>query len=196
MSPRNQSKNEEIRQETMKKISEAAFSLIVRQGFESTTIAQIAKEARVSKGLLYNYYVSKEALLEKLILDAMSQGEEVIGTIFSEDPAVTMENLIKWFFKEMHERPDQWRLITEVTLKIDKYKFVHDIVVAKMQGYISLMQQLLTQMGFEDAEGEARLLAALFDGIGMQALVIREDYPLNELEKIMINKFCKQKLPS
>jgi AcrR family transcriptional regulator len=196
MSPRNQSKNEEIRQETMKKISEAAFSLIVRQGFESTTIAQIAKEARVSKGLLYNYYVSKEALLEKLILDAMSQGEEVIGTIFSEDPAVTMENLIKWFFKEMHERPDQWRLITEVTLKIDKYKFVHDIVVAKMQGYISLMQQLLTQMGFEDAEGEARLLAALFDGIGMQALVIREDYPLNELEKIMINKFCKRKLPS
>lgn len=179
----------------MRKISEAAFSLIVRQGFESTTIAQIAREARVSKGLLYNYYVSKEALLEKLILDAMSQGEEVIGTIFSEDPIVTMENLIKWFFKEMRERPDQWRLITEVTLKIEKYKFVHDIVVAKMQGYISLIQQLLTQMGFEDAEGEARLLAALFDGIGMQALVIREDYPLNELEKIMINKFCKRKHP-
>ncbi|HEV8511624.1 MAG TPA: TetR/AcrR family transcriptional regulator [Cyclobacteriaceae bacterium] len=195
MSPRNQLKNAEIRQETMRKISEAAFSLIVRQGFESTTIAQIAREARVSKGLLYNYYVSKEALLEKLILDAMSQGEEVIGTIFSEDPIVTMENLIKWFFKEMRERPDQWRLITEVTLKIDKYKFVHDIVVAKMQGYISLIQQLLTQMGFEDAEGEARLLAALFDGIGMQALVIREDYPLNELEKIMINKFCKRKHP-
>lgn len=195
MSPRNKSKNEEIRQEAMKKISVAAFSLIVRQGFEFTTISQIAKEAGVSKGLLYNYYKSKEALLEKLILDAMSQGEEVIGTIFSEDPIVTMENLIKWFFKEMRERPDQWRLITEVTLKIDKYKFVHDIVVAKMQGYISLIQQLLTQMGFEDAEAEARLLAALFDGIGMQALVIREDYPLNELEKIMINKFCKRKHP-
>jgi AcrR family transcriptional regulator len=196
MSPRNQSKNEEIRQETMRKISEAAFSLIARQGFESTSIAQIAKEARVSKGLLYNYYESKEALMEKLILDAMSQGDEVIGSIFSEDPAVTMENLIKWFFKEMRERSDQWRLITEVTLKLDKYKFVHDIVVAKMQGYISLIQQLLAQMGYKDPEGEARLLAALFDGIGMQALVIREDYPLDELEKIMINKFCKRKLPS
>jgi AcrR family transcriptional regulator len=196
MSPRNQSKNEEIRQETMRKISEAAFSLIARQGFESTSIAQIAKEARVSKGLLYNYYESKEALMEKLILDAMSQGDEVIGSIFSEDPAVTMENLIKWFFKEMRERSDQWRLITEVTLKLDKYKFVHDIVVAKMQGYISLIQQLLAQMGYKDPEGEARLLAALFDGIGMQALVIREDYPLDELEKIMITKFCKRKLPS
>jgi AcrR family transcriptional regulator len=196
MSPRNQSKNQEIRQETMRKISEAAFSLIARQGFESTSIAQIAKEAGVSKGLLYNYYESKEALMEKLILDAMSQGDEVIGSIFSENPAVTMENLIKWFFKEMRERSDQWRLITEVTLKLDKYKFVHDIVVTKMQGYISLIQQLLAQMGYEDPEGEARLLAALFDGIGMQALVIREDYPLDELEKIMINKFCKRKLPS
>jgi AcrR family transcriptional regulator len=196
MSPRNPSKNQEIRKETIRKISEAAFSLIARQGFESTSIAQIAKEAGVSKGLLYNYYESKEALMEKLILDAMSQGEEVIGSIFSEEPAVTMENLIKWFFKEMRERPDHWRLITEVTLKIDKYKFVHDIVVAKMQGYISLIQQLLAQLGYEDPEGEARLLAALFDGIGMQALVIREDYPLNELEKIMITKFCKRKLPS
>jgi AcrR family transcriptional regulator len=180
----------------MRKISEAAFSLIARQGFESTSIAQIAKEAGVSKGLLYNYYESKEALMEKLILDAMSQGEEVIGSIFSEEPAVTMENLIKWFFKEIRERPDHWRLITEVTLKIDKYKFVHDIAVEKMQAYISLMQQLLAQMGYEDPEAEARLLAALFDGIGMQALLIREDYPLDKLEKIMITKFCKRKLPS
>ncbi len=193
MSPRNNSKNEEIRQEAIRKISEAAFSLIARQGYESTSIAQIAKKAGVSKGLLYNYFESKESLLEKLVQDAMSEGDQIIAPIFSEDPKVMLENLIKWFFKEMRERPDHWRLITEVTLKIDMYKFVHTMAVEKMQGYIMLIQKLLEQMGFEDPLGEARLLAALFDGIGMQAMVIREDYPLNELEKTMINKYCKRK---
>jgi hypothetical protein len=37
------------------------------------------------------------------------------------------------------------------------------------------------------------MLAALFDGIGLQYLVIREAYPMDELEKFLIDKYCKKK---
>ena len=134
MAPRNASKNAEIRKETMKKISEAAFSLIAEQGFEATSISQIAKEAGISKGLLYNYYESKEQLLGVLVNNAFSHGDEVVASILDSDPLVVMKNLIHWFFKEMREHPDSWRLITEVTLKIDKYKFVHDLPFKKCKG--------------------------------------------------------------
>ena len=80
MSPRNAVKNKEIRQETMLKLMDAAFLLIARQGYESTSIAQIAREAGVSKGLLYNYFLSKEDLLEKLIQHAMAQGDQIMAT--------------------------------------------------------------------------------------------------------------------
>jgi len=178
----------------MVKIMDAAFSLIARQGYESTSISQIARKAGISKGLLYNYFLSKEALLEKLIQNAMSQGEQIVATSFTDDPAKTLENLFRRFFRELRERPEYWRLLTELTLKIDKFKFVHDIAVEKMTAYTELLRHLFVQLGVEDPAGEAKLVAAVFDGIGMQAVVIKQDYPLDELERILIRKYCNRKI--
>lgn len=190
MSPRTTSKNEEIRQESMKKIMDAAFSLIAKQGYESTSIAQIAKEAGVSKGLMYNYFDSKEDLLEKLVNGAMSEGDKVIGELLSEDPKVTLQNIIEWFFKELKERPEYWTLMTELTFRIGKFKFVHDMATAKMKGYTTFLTELLQQLNFPNPEGEAKLIGALFDGIAIQYLVIKEDYPLAEMEIFLIEKYC------
>jgi len=190
MSPRTTSKNEEIRQESMKKIMDAAFSLIAKQGYESTSIAQIAKEAGVSKGLMYNYFDSKEDLLEKLVNGAMSEGDKVIGELLSEDPKVTLQNIFEWFFKELKERPEYWTLMTELTFRIGKFKFVHDMATAKMKGYTTFLTELLQQLNFPNSEGEAKLIGALFDGIAIQYLVIKEDYPLAEMEIFLIEKYC------
>lgn len=171
---------------------EAAFGLIARQGYESTSISQIASEAGVSKGLLYNYFESKEDLLEQLVKGAMNQGDEIISKLLHTNPATTLENLIKWFFKEMRERPDHWRLMTELTFKIDKFKFVHDIATEKMKGYTLFIAELLTQLKFPDATGEAKLVGALLDGIAIQYLVIRKDYPLDEMENFLIKKYCRK----
>jgi hypothetical protein len=45
-------------------------------------------------------------------------------------------------------------------------------------------------MGYKDALGEARIISALFDGIGIQALMARDDYPLDEMEEYLIKKYC------
>lgn len=190
MSPRTTTKNEEIRQESMNNIMEAAFKLIASQGYESTSISQIAAAAGVSKGLMYNYFDSKEDLLEKLVTRAMNEGENAITKLIKEDPAVTLRNLLAWFFKELRERPEHWRLMKELTFRIDKFKFVHEMATEKMKGYTSFITDLLKQLKFPNPEDEAKLLGALFDGIAIQYLVIREDYPLNEMEKYLIEKYC------
>jgi len=46
------------------RILEAATELFADPGFAKTTVEEIAKRAGVSKGLLYDHYPSKEALLE------------------------------------------------------------------------------------------------------------------------------------
>jgi len=192
MSPRTTAKNEEVRQESMQKIMDVAFRLIAKQGYDTTSISQIAAEAGVSKGLMYNYFESKEDLLEELVKRAMDQGDEIVGKLLSTNPATTLENLFKWFFKELRERPDYWRLMTELTFKIDKFKFVHDMAAAKMKGYTLFIAQLLDQLKFPNADGEAKLVGALFDGIAIQYLVIRNEYPLDEMERFLINKYCRK----
>lgn len=193
MSPRTPEKNEEVRQESMQKIMDAAFSLIAKQGYESTSIAQIAAEAGVSKGLLYNYFESKEDLLEKLVVGAMEQGDKLIGEMIDPDPQVTLKNVFQWFFNEMRERPDYWRLITELTLKIDKFEFIQKLAADKMSGYIQFIEGLLEQIGIEDPVGEAMLVGALFDGIAIQYLVVREGYPLDKIEAFVVKKYCTKK---
>lgn len=52
-------------------ILDAALSLFVEQGYAHTTVAQIAKAAGVSKGAVYLYFPSKQAVLEGLVQRAV-----------------------------------------------------------------------------------------------------------------------------
>jgi len=191
MSPKTPAQNEQIRTESKHRIMEAAFKLIATNGYESTSIAMIAKTAGVSKGLLYNYFESKEELVKALVLGAMQEGDEVVGELMDANPKVTLKNIFKWFFKEIRERPDHWKLITELTFKIEKFNFVHEIVTSKMTEYVGFIESLLTQMGYKSANSEARVISAILDGIGFHALMMMDEYPLAEMEDYLIKKYCE-----
>ncbi len=45
------------------KIVDTAFSLFAEHGFNDTTMEQIAEEADIAKGTLYNYFPAKEAIV-------------------------------------------------------------------------------------------------------------------------------------
>lgn len=51
---------------TKDKIYQASMSLFLTQGFESTTLDQITKEAGVAKGTFFNHFPSKDAILSYL----------------------------------------------------------------------------------------------------------------------------------
>lgn len=191
MSPKSAIQNQEIRAESKRKILDAAFKLIAKDGYESTSIAKIAKEAKVSKGLLYNYFNSKEDMVKVMLEEALDEGDVLISGLLSDDPKETIRNVFQWFFREIRERLDYWRLITQLTFNIEKFKFVQELAANKMGEYIRLMQSLLNQLGYENPLNEARIIAALFDGIGVEVLVLKEQYPLDEMEAYLIEKYCK-----
>lgn len=192
MSPRTAEQNEQIRAESKHKIMAAAFKLIAKNGYEATSIAMIAKKAGVSKGLLYNYFTSKEELVKALVMGAMEEGDELIETLFNDDAKQTLKNLFRWFFQEMRERPDHWRLMTELTFKIERFDFVHEIVTAKMNEYFTMVETLLKEMGYENAFAEARIIGAILDGMAFHALMFTDDYPLDEMEIYLIKKYCNE----
>jgi len=191
VSPKSAIQNQEIRAESKRKILDAAFKLIAKDGYESTSIAKIAKEAEVSKGLLYNYFNSKEDMVKVMLEEALDEGDVLISGLLSDDPKETIRNVFQWFFREIRERLDYWRLITQLTFNIEKFKFVQELAANKMGEYIRLMQSLLNQLGYENPLNEARIIAALFDGIGVEVLVLKEQYPLDEMEAYLIEKYCK-----
>ena len=59
-------KREQQKQDTLAQILAVSHELFGRQGFERTSIQQIADACALSKGALYHYFRSKEEVLDEI----------------------------------------------------------------------------------------------------------------------------------
>lgn len=81
--PRTPEENDRIRQASKEKIRAAAMELFMKQGYYTTSISDIAKQAGISKGLLYNYYKGKEELLSEMVDARIREVVEVMEEAFT-----------------------------------------------------------------------------------------------------------------
>lgn len=66
-------------------VMEAALRVMTRQGAESFSMDDVAEEAGVSKGTLYNYFSSKEELVEASIESAIEPLEAELDRLVESD---------------------------------------------------------------------------------------------------------------
>ena len=64
-----------------RQILDGAYRQFMRQGFDATSMGDIAKEAGVSKGTLYVYFDSKERLFQELVREEKERQFSVIFAI-------------------------------------------------------------------------------------------------------------------
>lgn len=67
MSPRNVEKDKQMRQQRMQHILDSALKVMAINGFQLTSIQDIANEAGVSVGNVYHYYASKEEIFNEVL---------------------------------------------------------------------------------------------------------------------------------
>src|SRR3954471_7520115 len=74
--------------ETRTKLVEAAKTLVARQGVEGTRIQEITEEADVGFGSFYNYFSSKDELIEVVLAEVVAaQGAAInAATATLDDP--------------------------------------------------------------------------------------------------------------
>lgn len=86
---------QEVIEEKKVVIEDAAKELFIKQGFHATSMRDIAKSAGASLGNLYNYYQTKEAILESIIGKYQKTIDRKLQDVFaqSEEP-LEPENLL------------------------------------------------------------------------------------------------------
>ncbi|NIS38574.1 hypothetical protein GWN91_05375 [Candidatus Saccharibacteria bacterium] len=55
-------------------------------------------------------------------------------------------------------------------------------------------EQLFADIGVENPATEARILAALFDGISIHYMVDKENYPIEQIKDTLISKYSRENL--
>ncbi|HHG84163.1 MAG TPA: TetR/AcrR family transcriptional regulator, partial [Bacteroidetes bacterium] len=127
MSPKTKEQIEKIREQSRKKILDAALRLFAQKGFDGTSVSGVAKEAGVAKGLIYNYFSSKEDLVHQLVISGADVAEEVVGELMGL-PSVSerFRFVFEWFYREMQERFEYYKLLTMLSLKLDAFPEMQD----------------------------------------------------------------------
>lgn len=190
MSPRTASQFESMREQSRNAILEAALKLFAEKGFHGASVAQIAKEAGVSKGLIYNYFAKKEDLVMGMIQREMEVGEAMFGEMLAiESPKEQLRFMIKAAFTQITENAEHNKLLVMLSLHIDEFPFMKDMIVGKYEGSLPLFAPMFKAVGIEDPEAETRMLAALLDGIALQYHAIGEAYPINEMKNDLLKRY-------
>ncbi len=183
MSPRTRDQIDEIRKQSRTSIQSAALKLFAKQGFHNTSISEIAREASVSKGLIYNYFDSKEALLKSIIESAMDVGNQLIGRHLdpSQDPMQSLAEMLDEAFDMVEANPKYWKLMMSLSFHQDVMARFKDEIDQQQIKNIGLITRLLERANVEEPEKEAMLIAAISDGILLHFIHIGPKYPLSEM---------------
>ncbi len=151
---------ERKKEETRKKIIDTAMGLFYEQGFDATTMEQIAEMADIAKRTLYNHFSVKEAILSEYI------------------QRLTKNRIVKEI-NRLKEMPDtRSRLIICLSKSIEWVELNREI----MEKYIAYRMQNLGQACRDKSirSGFEEILIRIIE-IGQKAGEIRDDIPIEML---------------
>jgi AcrR family transcriptional regulator len=111
------------------KIEQAALHIFTRQGYHGTSIREIAEEADVSLGNIYNYYKTKEDIFVSLVRRyekrmRVLQAEKLTPLIGSLEPH-NLQRLSEAVREIIYNEPDYWRLMYVDIVEFGNEHFAH-----------------------------------------------------------------------
>lgn len=188
MSPRTKEQFEIIRESRREQIMQAALELFAKEGYAHCSIAALAKHAGISKGLMYNYFESKEQLLlnilEKGLLEIMDLFDpDHDGVITSEE----LESFIRKTFSLMRSNMDFWMLYFSVVLQPNVTEYLKDKPILKnMEKSFSMFLKYFESKGFEDPMLEVLTIMSMMEGLGV---IMIYAYPVMTIPDELLQKY-------
>jgi AcrR family transcriptional regulator len=100
--------------EKRNEILDAAQRLVFSKGYERLTIQDILHDLEISKGALYHYFDSKQAVLEALIERMQREAEQPVLTIVHDPHLPALEKLQRFFDTLGRVRADQQTFLSSL----------------------------------------------------------------------------------
>lgn len=184
MSPRTEKQYEEIREERREQIKKVALEIIFEEGFQNTSISKIATRAKISKGLMYNYFESKEEMIREIILEGLEELTEIFDP--NKDGILTYEEA-KYFIDEMFNilksKLKYWQLYFSVMMQPKVMALVMDKFMETLSPFMRIVTNYFKQRGSEDPELDTRIILAFLDGICFHYMIDPHHFPLQKIKE-------------
>ena len=186
--PRSPEQFEEIRKEKKKLIMDVALELFAKNGFHATSISQITKQAGISKGLVYNYFKSKQEILQEITDGAFNEiyqnFDQNNDGILSPDEFITF---IRKIFRLVRENSTFWQLYFSLMVQPGVHESFAKEYEEKAKPIMMMMYNFIKENGSKDPEGDMMVISALIEGTFLYSIVAPDFFPLDVMEEKVIN---------
>jgi len=190
MSPRTDIQFEQIRAEKRKLIINTALKVFAEKTDQGASISLIAERANISKGLLYNYFESKEALLKAII----NEGVQDVWQFFdpNHDGLLTKDEFFfftKKSFEIVKANINYWKLYSALMFQPDVVELIkNDYDDVSVQFY-KLAFDLFKRSGISDPESEMLLFSSMIKGAIIQYVAMPDAFPIEKVETAIENHY-------
>ena len=183
-------------------IIEAAIKVFARSGLEKGKISDIAKEARIGKGTVYEYFRSKEEIFKAIEQFMFSEISTVFKSIKSSplSPKEKSLHIMNWSLDMSTEMGDTMLIITELWAQASRGHY-HGTSSSQLvdfyEDYKHEIEKILKDgidIGeFRDMnkEGVATMLMAFLDGLGLQIIIMKNPKVFNKIKSEAIESFMR-----
>lgn len=193
MCPRKREDNEKIREQTSMRLLEGALRVFAKHGYHASSMSEIAKEAKVSKGLAYHYFSSKEDLLVSIAEKRLQQYLPLFkGLNEIVDAEERLDFLINFVSEELVKKTDELRFYNALYLHADGVRAIGKAMKkyqAQFDQQFLAEEKLLRDLGFTNPELEAIYLRSILQGISLEYMLSPKDYPLQQMLEMLISRY-------
>ena len=165
----------DLKQERRKQILDAAEKVFTKRGLSKARVDDIAHESGLSKGALYWYFKSKDAiiraLLDRVFIDEMRDVEELIHA-----QGLSSERLKTFVDLAVHEYTRFEKMLPlayEFVALAARSKAIREVIVGYFKRYTAILTEII-QQGVDrgefqpcDPEGTAISMIAMYEGMAM-----------------------------
>lgn len=168
---------------------QAAEACFAGQGYDATGLAEICRQAGVSKGAFYHHFASKQDLFLALLNVWLERLDAQIETIRAESPDVVaaMLRMVEVLSPILEERQGQLPIIFEFWIKAGRDPAIWQAAIApyrRYRDYFAAMIQSGVDRGTlraDDPELIAQMLVSLTVGLLLQGLLDADETDWGEV---------------
>lgn len=188
MCPRTSQQFETIRQEKTRLILDTALELFAEKGYHQTSISDITRKAGISKGLIYNYFESKDDVLRSIIqtgYDAAYDNLDLNG-----DHSLAKDEFVHFLritFQSVRENPRFWKLYSALVLQPEILDRIMTEYSGKAQDIQKLFLDFIKVSGSIAPENDLIAISSLIKGAHLILITAPNFFPTGKFEETIID---------
>lgn len=192
--PRTPEANDRIRRATTEQILHTALSLFCEKGYYSTSIEDIARQAEISKGLLYHYFSSKEEVLAALVEIRINDVLIVMNAAKTKStPAKQIQHIAEGALDDVRRKPEVFRfylhLFTQPRLDPVVAKYTQQLMDEQAR-HFKVQTEMFVALGVENPRQRSLYFSSTLQGIMLMYSTYPKSFPLNQVKAQVIAEFC------